>query len=221
MNLQINLGILSPITDVLATVGPLLLTLLYALVLLLIGLLIAKGLQWLVVRAFGALELDKGSKRIGFNELLTKGGLKKGPTELLGDLIYWLSIFLTVTAAANLLGLAPIKELLGSLLAYLPAVLSATYILGVGVFVAIFTAAIVLIILNNIGLSNASTLAKIVQYAIVIFAFLAALGQLGISSNWIVSSIQLVVGAVALAFAIAFGLGAKEKAAELLDKFFG
>ena len=126
-----------------------------------------------------------------------------------------------MTAVANLLGLAPAKELLGSLLAYLPAVLSAAYILGIGVFVAIFIASIVLIILNNIGLSNASTLAKITQYAIVVFAFLAALGQLGISSNWIVSSIQLVVGAVALAFAIAFGLGAKDKAAELLDKLFG
>ena len=221
MNLQVNLGFLSPIKEVLLTVSPLLLNLLYGLVLLLVGILIARGLQWLVITIFEALQLDKGSKQIGFNELLTKGGLKKGPTELLGDLIYWLSVFVTVTAVANLLGLAPVKELLGGLLAYLPAVLAAAYILGVGVFAAIFIAAIVLIILNNIGLSNASTLAKIVQYAIVIFAFLTALGQLGISSNWIVSSIQLVIGAVALAFAIAFGLGAKDKAAELLDKLFG
>ena len=221
MNLQVNLGFLSPIKEVLLTVSPLLLNLLYGLVLLLVGILIARGLQWLVITIFEALQLDKGSKQIGFNELLTKGGLKKGPTELLGDLIYWLSVFVTVTAVANLLGLAPVKELLGGLLAYLPAVLAAAYILGVGVFAAILIAAIVLIILNNIGLSNASTLAKIVQYAIVIFAFLTALGQLGISSNWIVSSIQLVIGAVALAFAIAFGLGAKDKAAELLDKLFG
>ncbi|MBI5400389.1 hypothetical protein HZB07_07310 [Candidatus Saganbacteria bacterium] len=221
MNLQIDLGFLRPIKEVLLTVSPLLVNLLSALVLLLVGLLIARGLQWSVIKIFEALQLDKGSKRIGFSELLTKGGLKKGATELLGDLIYWLTIFVTVTTAANLLGLVSAKELLGSLLAYLPAVLSAVYILGIGVFVAIFIAAIVLVILNNIGLSNAGTLAKIVQYTIIIFAFLAALGQLGVSAGWIISSMQLVVGAVALTFAIAFGLGAKDKAAELLDKLFG
>ena len=221
MNLQVNLGFLSPVKEALLTVSPLLLNLLYALVLLLVGLLIARGLQWLMITIFEALQLDKGSKQIGFNEFLTKGGLKKGPTELLGDLIYWLSIYVTVTAVADLLRLVSIKELLASLLSYLPAVLSATYILGVGIFVAIFIAAIVLIILNNIGLSNASTLAKIVQYAIIIFAFLAALGQLGIDRNWIVSSISLIVGAVGLAFAIAFGLGAQDKAANFLDKLFG
>ncbi|MBI5701020.1 hypothetical protein HZC34_04130 [Candidatus Saganbacteria bacterium] len=221
MNLQVNLGFLSPVKEVLLIVSPMLLNLLYALILLLVGILIAKGLQWLVITIFEALQLDKGSKQIGFTELLTKGGTKKSPTELLGDLIYWLSIYVTVTTTANLLGLASAKALLEGLLAYLPAVFSAAYILGVGVFVAILIAAIVLIILNNIGLSNANTIAKIVQYAIVIFAFLAAIGQLGIPANWIVSSIQLVVGAIALSFAIAFGLGAKDKASELLDKFFG
>src|SRR3989338_7720272 len=124
MNLQVNLGFLSPIKEVLLTVSPLLLNLLYGLVLLLVGILIARGLQWLVITIFEALQLDKGSKQICFNELLTKCGLKKGPTELLGDLIYWLSVFVTVTAVANLLGLAPVKELLGGLLAYLPAVLA-------------------------------------------------------------------------------------------------
>lgn len=221
MNMQVNLGFLHPIKEALLTVSPLLLNLLYTLVLVLVGFLIAKGLQWLVVTIFEALQLDKGSKQIGFNELLTKGGLKKGPTELLGDLIYWLSIYVTVTAVANLLGLVAVKDLLGSLLAYLPAVLAAVYVLGAGVFVAIFLAAIVLIILNNIGLANAGIIAKIVQYAIIIFAFLAALGQLGIDRNWIVTSISLIIGAVGLAFAIAFGLGAKDKAADLLDKLFG
>jgi len=219
--MDLLLVFLRPIRDVLLTVSPLLLNLLYALVLLLIGLLIARGLQWLAVTALGVLQLNKGSKQIGFTELLTRGGIKKGPTELLGNLIYWLTIFVAVTAVANVLGLASAKALLGGLLAYLPAVLSAAYVLGAGIFVALLISAVVAIIANNVGLAGADTLAKVAQYAVIIFAFLAALGQLGISADWIVSSIQLVVGAVALAFAIAFGLGAKDKAADFLDKFFG
>lgn len=219
MTLQTILG---PVNEVLLSVGPLLLNLLYALVLLFIGLLIAKGLQWLVVTVLGALQLNKGCKQIGFTDFLTKGGIKRGPTELLGDLIYWLTIFVAVTAVASVLGLASAKALLGGLLAYLPAVLSAAYVLGVGIFVAVLLSAVVLVIANNVGLSNAGTLAKVVQYAIVIFSFLAALGQLGaFSIDWIATSITVVVGAVALAFALAFGLGAKDKAADLLDKFFG
>lgn len=218
MSIQVILG---PINEVLLTVGPLLLNLLYALILLFIGLLIAKGLQWLVLTVLGLLQLNKGSKQIGFTDFLTKGGVKKGPTELLGDLVYWLTIFVTVTAVAGVLGLISAKALLGGLLAYLPAVLSAAYVLGVGIFVALLLSAVVLVIANNIGLANADTLAKVVRYAIIIFAFLAALGQLGISADWIITSITVVVGAVGLAFAIAFGLGAKDKAADFLDKFFG
>lgn len=221
MSLQIDLGFLRPLKEALLIVAPLLLNLLCALVLLLVGFLIARGLQRLAMNIFEAIQLDKGSKKIGFNELLTKGGLKKGPTELLGDLVYWLTMFVAVTATVIFLGLVAAKELLGGLLAYLPAVLSAAYILGAGVFIAIFIAAIILIILNNIGLSNANALAKIVQYTIILFALLAALGQLGFDHNWLVSSISVIIGAVCLAFAIAFGLGAKDKAAELLDKFFG
>lgn len=216
--LQIVLG---PINEVLLTITPLLLNLLYALVLLLIGLLIAKGLQWLVVRVLGALQLNKGCKQIGFTDFLTKGGIKRGPTELLGDLIYWLTIFVAVTAVAGILGLASAKALLGGLLAYLPAVLSAVYVLGVGIFVALLLSAVVLVIANNIGLTNADTLAKVVQYAIIIFAALAALGQLGVPLEWITTSVTIVVGAVGLAFALAFGLGAKDRAANFLDKFFG
>jgi len=219
--MDILLVVLKPVKEILLTISPLLLNLLYALILLLIGLLIAKGLQWLLDTILTAAKLDKGCKQIGFTDLLTKGGLKKGPTELLGNLVYWLTIFVVVTSVVSILGLASAKALLGGLLAYLPAVFSAAYVLGVGIFVAVLLSTLVLVIVNNIGLSNANALAKVVQYAIIIFAFLAALGQLGISASWILNSIALVVGAVALTFALAFGLGAKDMAADLLEKFFG
>jgi hypothetical protein len=218
--MDLLLAILQPIKAAALTISPLLLNLLYGLVLLLIGLLIAKGLQWIVVKVLGLFKLDKGLKKIGFTNLLANGGIKSGPTLLLGDLIYWLTIFVTVTAVAKVLGLAPAGTLLAGLLAYLPAVLSAAYILGVGIFVAILVAGVVSVIVGNLGLSHAGSLAKIVQYAVVIFAFIAALGQLGISVSLMAGSISLIGGAIALAAAIAFGLGAKDLAGKFLDKFF-
>jgi len=213
-------AILAPFKEVVLTIGPLLLNLLYALILLLIGLLIARGLHWVVVTLFIAAQLDKGCKKIGFSDLLTEGGLKIGPTELLADLFYWLTVFVTVTVAANVLGLISAKILLAGLLAFLPLVLSAAYVLGVGIFLAVFISGVILLIANNIGLSNAVTLAKIVQYAILIFAALIALGHLGISGDWFTNSIIVIVAAIGLAFAIAFGLGAKERATDFLDGLF-
>lgn len=213
--------VLAPVYHVLLSIAPQLLNLLGALILLIIGLLIAKGLQWIVVSIFVAGQLDKGCKKIGFTDLLTNGGIKSGVTELLGALVYWLTIFVTVTAVLNSLGLVIANVMLAKLLAYLPSVIGAAYVLGIGIFVAAFVASIVMVIANNIGLSNTAALAKITQYAVVIFAFLAAIGQLGIDPNWIITSIQIVIGAIGLAFAIAFGLGAKDKATDLLDKMFG
>lgn len=247
MNLLI--GFKSIIIEVLATVSPLLLNLLYALVLLLIGFLIAVGLKWVAVTLLTAAQFEKGCKWIRFTDLLTKGGIKRSPTELVGDLFYWVIIFIAVSVIANLLGLTLAKVLLNNLLAYLPAVLSAAYILGIGIFVAVLLSNVILVIVNNIGLSNANTLAKIVQYAIIIFAFLAALGQLGILVGPVgpvlpiepaksvtsvtpvtplipvgpaspIGPVTVVVGAVGLALAIAFGLGAKDRAADFLNKFF-
>jgi len=219
--MDLLLTILRPVTDVLLTIGPLLFNLLYALVLLLIGLLIAKGLKWVVVTILAAVKLDQGCAKIGFTDILTKGGLQAGPTRLLGALVYWLTIFVAVTAVAGILGLISAKALLGGLLAYLPAVFSSAYVLGVGIFVALLLSAVVLVIVNNIGLANANILAKVVQYAIIVFASLAALGQLGVSTDWLITPITTVIAAIGLAAAIAFGLGAKDRAANFLDKFFG
>lgn len=222
MEVSVNVAtVLGPVQEVLRGVSPLILNLFIALILILGTFLIATGLHRLVFLFLSALNLDRGSKKSGFTGILSKGGIERGPAELAADLFYWLTLFTGVTAVANVLGLAPAKALLARLMAYLPSVFSAAYILGVGFFVAALVASIVHLIGGNAGLSGAAILAKIVKVAVILFAFLAALGQLGISGDWIIQSISLVVGAVGLAFAIAFGLGAKERAAAFLDEIFG
>jgi small-conductance mechanosensitive channel len=81
-------------------------------------------------------------------------------------------------------------------------------------------AGLVVVIANNVGLSNSRTLAKIAQYGVNIFGFLKALEILGISAAIIVASFSVIVGAVGLAFAIAFGLGCKDIAADFVTGLF-
>jgi len=217
MNLQ---AIINPIIEVANMISPLLINLSISLVLLLVSILVAKGLQLIVVYILKAIMLDKGLAAIGFTPFLTKGEIKKSPSDLLGDLVYWVSIFIAVTAIAIAYGPANSKDLIPMILGYSQATMQAVFVLALALFLSVVIAGLVVVIANNVGLSNAKTLAKIAQYSINTVGFLKALEILGISSAIIVASFSVIVGAVGLAFAIAFGLGCKDMAADFLVGIF-
>jgi small-conductance mechanosensitive channel len=106
------------------------------------------------------------------------------------------------------------------ILGYSQATMQAVFVLALALFLSVVIAGLVVVIANNVGLSNAKTLAKIAQYSINTVGFLKALEILGISSAIIVASFSVIVGAVGLAFAIAFGLGCKDIAADFLAGIF-
>jgi small-conductance mechanosensitive channel len=211
---------LNSVNSVLNLLLPLLLNVTYALALLLIGWIIAKVLQWVVAYVLKTLQLDKGCQTIGLTPLLTKGEIKKAPSDLLGDLIYWLTIIVAVVATADFLGLRGATKLFKGLLGYLPSVISAAVVLGAAMLLAAIISGLVLLIANNIGLSYSKTLARVINYALIIFGFVVAIGILGISAKLIVASFSVVVGAVGLAVAIAFGLGCKDIAGDFITNLF-
>ena len=212
--------IINPVIEVANMISPLLINLSISLVLLLVSILIAKGLQLIVVYILKAIMLDKGLSAIGFTPFLTKGEIKKSPSDLLGDLVYWISIFIAVTAIAMAYGPSTSKDLLNMILNYSVSVMAAVFVLAISIFLSVVIAGLVVVIANNVGLSNAKTLAKIAQYGVNIFGFLKALEILGISAAIIVASFSVIVGAVGLAFAIAFGLGCKDIAADFVTGLF-
>jgi len=213
-------SLIKTITDVSMIISPLLLNLLVSLVLILVTILIAKGLQMLVVAILKSVMLDKGLQAIGFNQYLTKGEIKKSPSELLGDLVYWLVVFIAVTSIVLVYGPSNSKMLLNTVLNYSVSVFAAVFILALTIFIASVIASLVVLIAGNLGISNVKTLSKIAQYGIVIFGFLKALEVFGIGAEIIVASFSVIVGAVGLAFAIAFGLGCKDAAADFLAGVF-
>lgn len=217
MNYQL---ILSSVNDVFFTVSPLILNLIISLVLILVSFLIAKGLEMLVVYVLKAVMLDKGLQSVGFNQLLTKGEVKKSPSELVGALVYWLVVFTLVTGIMLSLGPSNSKDLLNTVVTYSVSVFAAVFILALSILLSVIIAGLVMVIANNVGISSSKTLAKIAQYGVTIFGFLKALEIFGISSGIIVASFSVIVGAVGLAFAIAFGLGCKDIAADFVTGLF-
>lgn len=209
-------GLLASFLLVWFKVLPYLLNLLVAAIVLVSGVIVAKIVQYLVSMFFKILCLDQLLSKLKLTSLLEKVEINRSSSELLGDFSYWIAVFLLILTVANYLGL-PIASLLDHILSYVGIVFLAALVLGLGVFLSIFISGVVYIIAANVGIPGAKTIAKIMQYATIVFAFLLALEQLGIGPALIVPSIGVIIGAVGLALAIAFGLGCKDIMADFVS----
>ena len=200
-------------------ISPIVLNLILALFLILVGVLVAKGLGFLVTLVLKTLQLDRGSKQIGFNTLLEKGNVKQTASELMGDFVYWVLVFVIVMGVLGAFGL-PVEPTLTKIFTYMGIVFLAALILAIGVFLAGLIAGIVRIIMGNLGMEGARTVSRVIYYIVIVFAFLAALTELGINPESFTPHLGVIIGAPALAAAIAFGLGCKDMAADFLHNLF-
>lgn len=211
--------IVSPFLAAWNQVSPVIVNIIVALILLLIGYLVAKGLAFCLTYVLKLINLDKGAKYLKFNTLLDKGEIKKGLTELLGDVVYWTVLFIAVIGVARLFGLK-IEPALVKVFAYLGLVFIVAVVLAVGLFFASLLAGIVKVILLNFGVEGGKSLSRFIYYLVILFTFLAALSHLGLKPSALLGKLDIVLGAPLLAAAIAFGLGCKDMAADFLYGIF-
>ncbi len=189
-----------------------------AVVFLLTGWLVARLLRRGTVRFLKLLRLDVLAEKSGIEDFLIRGGVQYTTVTIIANLLYWF-IMLTVTLAVlNSLGLQAAAGLFNKFLLYLPNVAVALLLLVFGSLFARFVRGVSRAYLNNIGLAGAELLSIVAQWAILLFAVSAALEQLAIGGQVLVSAFQISFGALCLALALAFGFGGKEWAAKILDK---
>jgi hypothetical protein len=213
------MNILNAVNDGWLMIAPSITNFLSVLFFLLLGYLIARCVAWLSTAIFKLIQLDSGAQKIGFSSLLEKADIKRTPAELIGDLFYWIILFSIVIGTAKLYSL-PIEPAMDKVFSFLGLVILASIILGTGLFFAAFISTIVRLIASNFGIDGAKTLSRLIYYIVVVFAFLAALSQLGIGTEVFIPQLGVIIGAFGLAAAIAFGLGCKDMAADFLYNLF-
>jgi hypothetical protein len=191
--------------------------LLGALLLLIGGWLVAKLLRRVVIKLLKLLRFDVAAEKSGVEDFLVQGGVTFTTVTLVANLIYWFIIFTVILAVVNTLGLQVAAELFNRIILYIPNVVVAVIVLIFGSLFARFVQGVSLTYLSNIGISGASFISKVAQYAILVFVVTLALEQLAIGGAVLVSAFQLAFGALCLALALAFGLGGRDWAAKLLD----
>lgn len=187
-----------------------------ALLLLLVGMFAARALRTLAERVLDRARLDEYTAKVGINEVLARLGLGKSPAFALAFLIYWFVLFAFIVSAANAVSMTVVSELLERFALFLPSLIASLLILFGGLLFARFLSEIVENAAAANGVRGGSFLARACSGIVILFAGMTALEQLGLRLSLITAALQIVLASAGLAAAIAFGLGGKDAAAELL-----
>lgn len=214
---QLTFFVVEPVKAMLIKVWSYVPSLAGAIVILVVGWLIAKLIEAVVVRVLKAIRLDMASDKANISNILAQGEIKLTLSELIGMVIYWIVILVVLATALNALNLTIAAELISRLVGYVPNILGAIFILVLGSFLANFVAAIVRTSASNAGISRAKLLGQITSVVLVIFAVIVAIEQLKIASALIVLAVNVILISIGIGIALAFGLGCKDIAGKYMQ----
>jgi len=189
-----------------------------AVALFIVFLVIGAMLGGLVSRFVVMLKLESLLAKAGIEAIVSRFGIRFHIGDFIGWSVKWFFIITGLLVFANLLDLTQVSNFLTEVLYYIPNVVVAVIILVAGVLIADFLGKATASSISASGLHSGPFVSKIVRWAILIFAFVTALGQLGVAETLVNTIYVGLVGMIAIAGGLAFGLGGKEYAAELIEK---
>jgi hypothetical protein len=195
-------------------------SLLVALIVLVVGWFIAGSLGRLIARGLRAVGLERAVERSGIGRFIEQSGSRWTMSEIFAALIKWSIFLIFIQAAASLLGMAQITAIINSVILFIPKLIVALAIIVIGSLIARLVAGLVRGSLAEMEVGGAGLFAKLAQYAIIGFAIVAAFNQIGVAQTVVNTLMIGLIGSVALAIGLAFGLGGREVAAQITRSWY-
>lgn len=193
--------------------------LLLAVLLLLVGWLFARVARAMAVRLLRLLHVDQLAERSGIDNFLVRGGVEVTTITLLAGTVYWLILAAVFVVLLEALGLQTADILLARVAAFIPNLLLAIGILVFGSLLARVIGGLVFSYLSNIGSGAAEPIGAMARYALLVFVLFMAAEQLAIQTAVLLSAFQIAFAAVCLAAALAFGIGGRDWAAQVISRY--
>ena len=212
--------LLEPLKALLAQVGAFLPRLAVAMVILLIGILLAKLARLAIEKGLRAINFHIVTRRSGLDGFLQKGGTEIDTTSVLGALAHWTVILSALIVAFSGLGLSQVTELLGRVVLFVPHLVLALLVLAFGTYFARFVGNAVASYCASIGVRDGQLLGQLARYATMIFVIIIAFDQLDIGGAIVQYAFLIILSGLILAFALAFGLGGRKWAAARLEHWW-
>jgi len=186
-----------------------------ALIILVIGLIIGRLVGTIVTKALRVVHFDQVADRAEIGPLLRNAGVTMDAAALVGAIAKWFIYLIFFQVGANTLGFTQLTTILNEILAFLPRIVVALFILLIGALVANILAQVVRGSVATSRLGNPGVLSSLARYGVLTFAFVAALSQLEIAPAIVNALWFALIGGIVAALALAFGLGARETAGSI------
>ncbi len=209
-------GVLASLVAMWAEVAAFLPDLAGALLILVVGYVAARVAAAVVRRLLAAVGFDRLSERVGLVRMLGQINVQRTASHILGRIVFWILMLTFLLTASESLGLERLSATINSLVQYLPRVLGAVFILAIGLFAATFSRDAVRASAETLGSRYAKTLGQATYLLLVVISAALAIGQLELETQLLTIAIGVVITAVGVGAALAFGLGARGVAGNLL-----
>jgi small-conductance mechanosensitive channel len=188
------------------------------LLILLVGWFVASALDKGVSALLRRVRFNELSERAGLSDFIAKMGITTDAAGVVGLVLKWFIRIVALAVAFDALGLPAVSEVLQQLMLWLPNVIVALVVLVIGGLAARGVSNVVRGMAREADLTNSDFLAKVASVVIWAFAVVVAIHQIGIATELVNALFIAIVGAIALALGLAFGLGGRETAAEILRR---
>jgi hypothetical protein len=190
------------------------------LIILVVGWIIAGLIAGGVAALLRAVKFNELANRAGITGFVQRMGLRTDAAGFLGDLVRWFVRLITLVVAFDALGLPAVSEVLQQFLLWLPNLVVALVILVIAGLAANALASLVRGSTAQAGFANPNLLATIARVAVWSFGIVVAVNQIGIAETLVNTLFMGLVGALAIALGLAFGLGGRETAAEIVQGWY-
>lgn len=195
---------------------PFIIKLLGALIVFIIGWFISVWVGRLIAEVLIRLKFNKIFEKGNWKEALEKAEFKVDASAFVGAIIKWVLVIVFLQAAVGILNWTEFAKILEKVIGYLPNVIVAVLIFVVTVILVDIIEKVVRTAIEGVKVGYGQMVSAVVKWAIWIFAIATILNQLNIGGILPQTVITGVIGAIALAIGLSFGLGGKEVAAEIL-----
>jgi hypothetical protein len=186
--------------------------LLAAVIILIVGWTVAKLVKIGLVKFLKIIKVDTLAEKVGVDRFLKRGNIQSNSVEVVGTLIYWLLLLLSLLVAVKAMGISEAQVIFSGVVAIIPRVIAAVVILVLGLSFSGFISDVVQTAAVNAQVREARLLANVSRWAIVTFVAIMALDQLAIATDVISQALLILFGAICLALSLAFGLGCRDLA---------
>jgi hypothetical protein len=191
--------------------------LLGAILILVVGWLVARLIEKATDALLEKLKFDNALERGGVTAALKRTGTRLDPSSLVARLVFWTIMLVAILMAANALGLTAVATMFDRIVAFIPNVIVAVLIVVFGMLIGEFVKDLIAASMGTVG--GGMVMSRVAKAAIVTLAVFMALDQLQIAHNIVTMAFTLVIGAAALAAGLAFGLGNRELAGEYMRRW--